>query len=364
MEVIDLDEKKYLIWLSGIVGIGSVRFRKLISYFNSAKNVFKSSKSELLESKILPESVVDFLINNRNKEKLDKYMYKMKEIGVVAYTIEEEQYPRNLINIYDPPPVLYVKGELVEYDNNAIAIVGSRRASEYGNKTSYNIARELAKNSVTVVSGMAIGIDSAAHKGAIAGHGRTIAVFACGLSRVYPSSNISLAKEIIKNGAIVSEYPLGIDAMPHNFPARNRIISGLSNGVVVVEAGEKSGSLITADFALEQGRDVFAVPGNINSYISKGTNLLLKNGAKLVTCVNDILEEYNMWGVPSIDKVEQCELFLDINSKIIQCLKGESKSIDKIIEITQENPSDIISAISLLEIKGIILNINGLYHLT
>ena len=206
--------------------------------------------------------------------------------------IENKEYPEQLRNIYDPPLKLYVLGNKQILNQKGIAIVGTRKATEYGKKVAFQFAKELCKKGINIISGLALGIDTYAHMGALQPEctGKTIAVLGSGLDEIYPKENIDLAKQIIKSGGcIISEYSIGTKPEKLNFPQRNRIISGLSEGVLVVEAGEKSGSLITADFALEQGREVFAVPGNISSNVSIGTNNLIKQGAKLVTCCEEIL---------------------------------------------------------------------------
>jgi len=356
-----MGDKKYCIWLSGLPQIGSRKYISLIKYFGSAKRVFESDRNELLESGILNEKIVDIIVTKRNIDKIHRYLKKLKENDIKVYTIEEEEYPENLKNIYDPPPVLYVKGSLQASDVNSIAVVGSRKASDYGLKTAEKLGMELAEAGITVVSGMALGIDSAAHRGALKAGGRTIAVFACGLNHIYPRSGYSLAKEIVKNGAIISEYPLGIEAIPQNFPARNRIISGMSKGVVIVEASEKSGSLITAEFALEQGRDVFAVPGNIGKPNSTGTNALIKEGAKLVTCADDILEEYEI-GARDRKFNNQVDELDEIDKSILKCLEISGKTMDQIIEDINMDTSMIISKIAQLEIKGLIKEIGNIYY--
>jgi DNA processing protein len=217
--------------------------------------------------------------------------------NITVITDRDESYPENLFNIYDRPPLLYIKGNLQKEDIN-IAIVGSRLASTYGKFITERISRELAMKGITIVSGMARGIDSAAHRGAIAAQGRTVAVLGCGLDIIYPPENKNLFSDIVQNGAVISEYPPQTQPLSAHFPARNRIISGISYGVVVVEAGEKSGSLITARLALEQGREVFAVPGSIDSVGSRGTNKLIKQGAKLIENIDDILEDI----LPQLDR--------------------------------------------------------------
>ncbi|MCQ1528013.1 DNA-processing protein DprA [Lutispora saccharofermentans] len=356
-----MEDKKYSLWLSGLPQIGSRRYTALIKYFGSAKRVFESSRNELFESGILNGKLIDLIISKRDIDKIDRYLKKVKENDIKVYTIDEESYPQNLKNIYDPPPVLYVRGNIESGDECAIAVVGSRKASDYGLKTGERLGMELAEAGITVISGMALGIDSAAHRGALKAGGRTIAVFACGLNYVYPKGNYNLAKKIIKHGAIISEYPLGIAAAPQNFPARNRIISGMSKGVVIVEANEKSGSLITADFALEQGRDVFAVPGNIGAPNSRGTNELIKNGAKLVSCIDDILEEY---GIQTIDfkTSASSEAFDEIEQSILTFISGSGRSMDEIIEHLGSETGLILSKTVQLEIKGRIKEIDGIYY--
>ncbi|MFA7572347.1 MAG: DNA-processing protein DprA [Lutispora sp.] len=356
-----MEEKKYSLWLSGLPQIGSRRYLSLIEYFGNPRRVFECSRKELIESGILNLKLVDLIVSKRDLDKIDRYLKKVKENDIKVYTIDEENYPQNLKNIYDPPPVLYVKGNIKDRDADAIAIVGSRKASEYGLRTGEKLGMELAEAGITVVSGMALGIDSAAHKGALKGRGRTIAVFACGLNYIYPRSGISLAREIVKHGAIISEYPLGIDAIPQNFPARNRIISGMSKGVVVIEANERSGSLITADFALEQGREVFAVPGNISAPNSKGTNELIKNGAKLVASINDILEEY---GIQHSERENSAEVedLDELERSILTYINGSGKSMDEIVELIRIETGVVLSKMIQLEIKGKIKQTDGMYY--
>lgn len=359
-------DKKYWMWLSDIYGIGSVRFMKLINYFGTAENVFESSRDELLKSGILGERLVEAVVSARKSCNIDNYLKIMKENDVKVYTILEEEYPKNLKEIHDPPPVLYVKGELKQEDCCAIGIVGSRKASDYGIRVAERLAARLAELGMTIVSGLAVGIDSASHRGALKANGRTIAVLACGLKHVYPKSNTWLSRDILKNGAIISEYPFETEARPENFPARNRIISGMSLGIVVVEAGEKSGSLITADFALEQGREVFAVPGNINAPNSKGTNALIKNGAKLVSSIEDILEELNLDIIykenSNIDN--NAGMGVEIEEKaVLESLKGDGRDMDSIIACTGLSPSKVMSAITMLELRGLIQQIGNSYYL-
>lgn len=358
-----MEDKKYWMWLSSIPGVGSRRFIALIDYFKEPENIFNSSEEELIKCGLVPLNVVKQITTNRDIKKVDKYLNKVQEKNIKVYTIFDDNYPENLKNIYDPPPIIYVKGDLIKNDNHSIAIVGSRKATDYGMKAAQRISSELAALGITIVSGMALGIDTHAHRGAINGGGRTIAVFACGLNHVYPPSGLDLAMEIIKNGAIVSEYPIGAKALPASFPARNRIISGLSLGTIVIEAGEKSGSLITADFAAEQGREVFAVPGNIFSNNSKGTNSLIKNGAKLVENIEDILQEFSnlnlSWVTEKADKKNDVS---NENSDILALIDENGKTIDEMIELSNKKANDILSEITILELRGLIYHINGYYY--
>ncbi|MGE5630649.1 MAG: DNA-processing protein DprA [Caulobacteraceae bacterium] len=361
-------DTRYWLWLSTIPGIGSKRLMELVNYFGSAENVFECSRDDLIKSGLLGEKAISAVILGKSLENIDYYLKSVKENNVKVYTIHDSEYPDNLKLIHDPPPIIYVKGELKKEDNFAIGIVGSRKASDYGLKAAGRIAARLAELGITIVSGMALGIDSAAHNGALQGRGRTIAVLGCGLKNVYPKSNTWLSRDIVKNGALISEYPLDTEAMAQYFPARNRIISGLSLGVIVVEAGEKSGSLITADFALEQGREVFAVPGNISSPNSKGTNALIQNGAKLVSSIEDILEELNLNIIYNEKKnINNNEEMKDIGKEekaVLDSLKTTGRNIDEIIRATGLTAGKVMSAITKLELKELIQQNEGYYYTT
>lgn len=272
-------------------------------------------------------------------------------------------YPDNLKNIYNPPEELFVDGEILPSDNNAIAIVGTRRASYYGMEQCEKLSYDLAIRGITIISGMARGIDSAAHRGALKAKGRTIAVLGSGHNHIYPPENKKLYGEIVKNGAVVSEYEPDIPPFRTNFPRRNRIISGMSKGVVIIEAPRKSGALITADFALEQGRDVFALPGNISSVRSSGTNALIKEGAKLVEGISDILEELkNVIDIKEIDSADSkpgLEKCSSDEKMIFGILSDKSKSIDEISSIANLPVYKISEALLKLELKKLIKGLPG-----
>ncbi len=286
-------ENKYWIWLSRIEGLGSVRKNKLLQIYKLPEKIWNLKFEEITNIEGFGEKIANAILDNKYRENLDKYVEYMEKHQIKMINICDKEYPDKLRNIYDPPVTLFVKGNIEALNSDSIAIIGCRDCSKYGENISINFAYELAKENISIISGMARGIDSAAHIGTLRAKGKTIAVLGSGLDRIYPKENLMLYNEIILNGgAVISEYVIGTEATKMNFPARNRIISGLSNGVVVVEAKQKSGTLITVDFALEQGKDIYVVPGNITSHNSFGTNELIKQGAKCVTCVKDILEEY------------------------------------------------------------------------
>ncbi len=277
--------------LTLVPGIGARTFHRLLERFGSPERVFTARRNLLEEIPGLKKVTIDAITSSEAKITAEKEMNRLRSLGISVIQWGTEKYPEYLANISDPPPLLYVRGTLLPEDERAVAVVGSRQASAYGLGACKKICRELAWQGWTVVSGMARGIDSAAHKGALAGGGRTLAVLGSGLDVVYPTENQKLSQQIACSGAIISEFPLSTPPEPGNFPVRNRIISGLSLGVVVVEATARSGSLITARMALEQGRQVFAVPGPIDRLGVEGPHRLIKEGTKLVERAEDIVEE-------------------------------------------------------------------------
>lgn len=283
----------YWIWLTRIRNLGSIKISKLLEIYKEPKNIWKLKKEELIKIDGIGKKIVEEILKEEYRENLEKYKNYMDKHEIKLISIFDKKYPENLKNIYDPPQVLYVKGNENILNEFSLAIIGCRQNSSYGEIVTKSIAKSLAKENIITVSGLAKGIDSIAQKEAIENNAKTIAILGNGLDMIYPKENTHLAQKIIENGgAIISEYVIGTKPEKMNFPARNRIISGMSNGVIVVEAKQKSGTMITVDFALEQGRQVFAVPGNITSINSKGTNELIKQGAKMVTCIQDIFEEY------------------------------------------------------------------------
>ena len=283
-------ELTYWLALKWVEGVGHVTFKTLVQTFGSPQEVFDAPLSSLRNMEGIGQKTASHIKSFSKWQQVEHELALTHKHHVSIITYGDPLYPKNLLNIYDFPPFLYVKGTLRE-DDICIAVVGSRLASTYGRFSTERLCRELALKGVTIVSGLARGIDTAAHKGCLAAKGRTIAVLGCGMDIIYPKENKDLFEKIPLQGAIITEFPFGTPPNGPNFPARNRIISGLSLGVVVVEASYRSGSLITARVALEQGREVFAVPGSIDADGSKGTNKLIKDGAKLIESADDILEE-------------------------------------------------------------------------
>lgn len=356
----------YWVWLNSIPGFGPVRSGKLLEFFEHPKNIWNASEAELNKANFLNRQAIKSLMDGKFREDAYKNLKVAKDQKIDIITIRDENYPYYLKNIYDPPIILYVRGNILK-NEKCIAVVGARRATYYGIKMAESLSYALAGVGLTVVSGMARGIDTNAHKGAKE-TGRTIGVLGCGTDIAYPPENRGLISEVTQKGAVISEYPPGTPPVPSNFPARNRIISGMSIGVVVIEAGERSGSLITAEFALEQGREVFAVPGNVSSMNSKGTNKLIKDGAKIVTSVEDILEELINYGITdSVDtkhsyKAYDETLFKGLNSeerKLVECLKLEPLHIDELTKKSGFNIKVVGSLLVMLELKGVVEQIPG-----
>lgn len=274
--------------------MGAVKKQKLLKHFKDIEKIYNATKEELMQTEGIGEKTSEIILSPSIKQNLDKHIEYMKKHNIDIVSIQDAEYPEILKEIYDAPISLYVRGNKNILNELSVAIIGCRECTEYGRNITKNLSYNIAKNGINIVSGLAKGIDGIAHQGALFAKGKTIAVLGNGLDTIYPKENEHLALEILqKGGAIISEYPLGTKPEKQNFPERNRIVSGMSKGIIVVEAKEKSGTLITVDFALEQGRDVFVVPGNINSEASIGTNDLIKQGAKLITSYKDLLEEYS-----------------------------------------------------------------------
>jgi len=355
-----VDERYHWLALNFIPGIGPVLVRTLLDRFGGPEHVFKASRRELETVEGIGERLAALITETDIQGKVRSELKLVEELNASIVTFTDKSYPNNLKQIYDPPPLLYVRGDLQAKDDLAISMVGSRLSSSYGRMITERIAGDMARHGVTIVSGMARGIDSAAHRGALSAGGRTIAVLGCGVDIVYPPENRRLFEEITAHGAVISEFPMSTPPEGTNFPRRNRIISGLSLGVVVVQADSRSGSLITAGLALEQNRDVFAVPGNVGMARSRGTNRLIKQGAKLVESADDILEEilprFQHQGLEPTDVRPSLE---DEEERVFRLVEDEPAHIDSIIAQTGMDASRVSAILLQLELRGLVQQLPG-----
>jgi DNA processing protein len=303
------------------------------------------------------------LLATRAELDLDREVEKIAATGAQVLTWESPTYPRLLREIHAPPPILYVKGALTEEDAWALAVVGTRRASAYGREVTRHLTRTLARSGITIVSGLARGIDAEAHKAALEAGGRTIAVLGCGIDQIYPPEHRKLAREVVASGALVSDYPLGTPPEGGNFPPRNRIISGLGLGVLITEAGKGSGALITADYAAEQGRDVFAVPGSVLMRGSAGTNALIQDGAKVVLRPADILEELNLMMVTEQAEARQVLPANEAEAALLEHLSSEPTHVDELQQQVGLPISQVTSTLALMELKGLVRQVGGMKYI-
>lgn len=341
-------------------GVGSVLFKRLTQAFGSPEGVFRASPKDLKRVEGMGAKVVASLKRFDWKHTVEKELRLSEKNGAKLVTWEDEEYPVNLKQIYDPPPLLYVLGSLIPQDPIAVAVVGSRNPTTYGQLAAERISMGLSRKGVTVVSGLARGVDSCAHQGALAAGGRTIGVLGCGVDIIYPPENRDLFARVAAQGAVISEFPLGTPPDSDHFPIRNRVISGLSLGVAVVEATLRSGSLITARFALDQGRDVYAVPGNVDSARSEGANRLIKEGAKLVTRAEDILEEIHHIPRPAIPATPPQPKLSEEESRVYLTLEQGALHIDQIIARTALSSAKISAILLALELAGHVKQFPGM----
>jgi DNA processing protein len=389
-----------LIHLNMIQGVGLKTVQFLRGVFGSAESALQATPDELGKIDQLSPAMRDLLSRKPIQYPIERELELIHEYGCQVMTLYDAAYPQCLKEIDTPPLVLYIRGELTLEDSLSISIVGSRDAKDYGRKVGYRLSYQLAQHGLTVVSGLAKGIDTSAHRGALEAGGRTIAVMGSGLSFIYPAANSDLAEKITEAGALISEFPMGVKPKPRNFPRRNRIISGLTLGTLVVEASNRSGALITARLAGEQGREVFAVPGEIFSELSTGTHKLINNGAKLINTVDDLLNELPPYAlnriqpdvptspIPSIETESSQELSIERSDPklaatqpssevqqpiqsapppgltpdertIFDAIEVPSSHIDTIIRTTQLPISQVSSILLMLELKGIIQQLPG-----
>jgi len=359
-----MDEWKYWIALKLVEGIGEVGIKNLISKFHNPKRVFESAVDEIEKVDGIGPKTAQSIKSFSGWESVEKEIRDIDRLRLKLLVLTDSSYPKNLFNIFYSPPLIYLKGDLLPGDDIAVAIVGSRITDRYGRIVTEIISTELASSGITIVSGMARGIDSVAHASALKAGGRTIAVLGSGIDVIYPPEGKKLYDEISNNGAVISEFSLGSAPDAVNFPKRNRLISGLSLGVIIMRATEKSGSLITASFALEQNREVFAVPGNVTSRLSRGTHMLIKQGAKLVETVDDILNEIEAFKnlKTNHSSEENVNVPLELNDDertIYSVLKNDPIHIDEIITMTGINSAKALSILLSLELNGLLTQLPG-----
>jgi DNA processing protein len=361
-----------------VAGLGTRKAGQLVGVFRTPQAIFRASRSEL-ESAGLPAGVAQSVASGCAFEEAVDQQQKLKETGAQLISMTDPRYPPRLLDIFDPPPMLFVRGNNVDLLGTImLGVVGTRRPTAYGTTVATRLAKDLAVAGLTIASGMARGIDTAAHRAALEAGGNTVAVFGCGVDQIYPSENRKLSEQIAETGLTISEFPMGTPAYPQNFPVRNRIISGMSAGVIVIEGGEYSGSSITAKLATEQNREVFAVPGNVTSKMSWGPNLLIKQGAKLVQEWNDVVVELKAEDRRRLVDMSRKQLKLkDIDSSessdsprssltpvartVLQALQPDSPvQLDHLVETLQgTSPSEIIAVLFELELAGLVRQVPG-----
>lgn len=359
--IVAVNELKYWVSFSKVPGIGRVKISQLLEYFTTLAVAWDAPAAELKKAGLDSRSVTA-IVSLRSRIIPDAEIDNLSKYKVKAITCNSPDYPQRLKEIHDYPPIIYVRGALLSEDECCVAVVGTRRATAYGRQVTEEIVTDLSKNKITIVSGLAKGIDSIAHRAALDAGGRTVAIFASGLDTVYPAENVRLAREIIERGALISEYPLGTRPKADNFPRRNRILSGISLGVLVVEAGEKSGALITAEQALQQNREVFAIPGSILSPTSRGTNNLLQQGAKLVRNYLDILEELNLAMVTQQLEMKELLPTDKTESLLLKQLSAEPTHIDQICRQSGLAAALVGGTLTMMELKGMVKQVGGMNY--
>lgn len=366
-----MDHGSLASWLTlqSIDGVGDRTLLKLVQAFGSPQSVLSAEQDDLIQAGCSVELAGSIRrgVPTTIRQQIDKQITTAEQLKIRVLTLFDQSYPTRLRTIPDPPPLLYVSGTLSAQDDVAVAIVGGRHATPSGRVVTEEIARDLAGTGVTIVSGLARGIDAAAHRGALAGKGRTIAVLGCGIDRTYPPEHQALRRSIEAHGAVLSELPIGSSPLSHHFPRRNRIISGLSVGVLVSEAAKDSGSLITAKLALEQGREVFAVPGSVKEDACRGSNSLIKEGATLVERAQDILDDI----LPQIDARLRAALRVEAapatpaaplrneHAAVYEALSYEARSVDMVIESTGLNAANVAASLLSLELSGLVRQLPG-----
>lgn len=369
-----MTEKDALMALNAVPGLGNARIRRLLETYHSAREVWDRSEADLIQAGRLPLEVATNIRCFKRDQFLENEYRLLTQNQVAVLSLEDEDYPRNLWEIPDAPVLLYIKGSVVLEDECGLAVVGSRKASVYGISVAEKFSSRLAELGITIISGLARGIDAAAHQGCLRARGRTLAVLGSGLAQIYPPEHKELFSRVAQNGAVISEFPMATQPYAFHFPRRNRIISGLALGVLVVEASARSGALITSDFALEQGREVFAVPGRVDTPQATGTHQLIKNGAKLVSSVEDILEELAArlkTFAPGVQRESALSaatepgltqsMLTPLERKVIAFVGRAAVSLEEIVDRSGESGADVLSALLTLELKHYTKQLPGKY---
>lgn len=357
-----MEKRGYWVGFNLVKGIGAVRMQQLIDYFGDVECAWFGS-IEAFRQAGLSEKVSERIVEIRNQINLEKYVDKLLEQNIKILIKDDPDYPRYLRQIQQPPPVIYLRGELVIEDDWAVAIVGTRRITHYGQQITEKFAKTLAEHHITVVSGLARGVDGIAHQAALKAGGRSIAVLGSGVDKIYPPEHNLLAQKMMTQGAIISDYAPGTPPESSNFPPRNRIISGLSRAVIVIEAGVKSGALITANFAVDQGREVYAVPGNINSIQSKGTNTLIQNGARPLTDILDLLIDLQVELIHEHQAFRKQTPSGNTETVLYSVLNDNPIHIDEIIHKAELSVSEVTAQLTVMELKGMVRHVGGMKYI-
>ena len=356
-----MNDKRYWIGFNLIKGIGAVRMQALIQHFGNLGEAWQAAPVELARAG-LSLKLIERIVQARQGVDLEKLWAKIEAQGIKILTWEDEAYPQRLKEIEQPPPVLYLRGEYLPDDLFAVAVVGTRRVTAYGRQITEELSAFLAANNITVVSGLARGVDAIAHQTSLKAGGRTIGVLGSGVDKIYPPEHRALAEKMLEHGAIISDYPPGTPPEASNFPPRNRIVSGLSLAVVVVEAGETSGALITAEFAAEQGREVFAVPGSILAPQSKGTNKLIQNGALPLLSVNDLMQALDLTRMGEHKAARKIIPADETEARLMNVLGDEPLHVDEIRSQAELPIEKVTATLALMELKGMVRQVGGMNY--
>ncbi|MCZ2289687.1 MAG: DNA-processing protein DprA [Anaerolineales bacterium] len=358
-----MNDKRYWIGFNLVKGIGAVRMRALLAYFDSLGDAWNAPVEQLQEAGLSPR-LAESAVNLRAKVDLEKIWNQIEKQGISVLTWDDELYPPRLKEIEQPPPVLYARGDITLDDHYAVAIVGTRRVTPYGRQIAEDLAAFLAGQGITVVSGLARGVDAVAHSAALKAGGRTIAVLGSGVDKIYPPEHLQIAEKMMKQGAVVSDYAVGTPPESANFPPRNRIIAGLSMATVVVEAGETSGALITAEFAAEQGREVFAVPGSILAPQSKGANKLIQQGAHPLLSPQDLTQALNLTRTGDFKAARKAIPADALEAQLLAALGAEPVHVDEIRNATGLPIEKVSATLTLMELKGMVRQVGGMSYIS